>query len=100
VPERITQQLLLVLGALMADPGRRWYGMELMECTQLTSGTVYPILRRLVEAGWLVCAGEVPSDAGGAGRRLYALTGDGERAASAVLADRVPGRLASQPGRR
>jgi DNA-binding PadR family transcriptional regulator len=92
VPERITKQLLMVLGALMADPGREWYGMELMTRTQLTSGTVYPILRRLVEAGWLACAGEVPSDAGGAGRRLYTLTRDGERAAAAVLADRGPAR--------
>lgn len=92
MPERITKQLLLVLGALMADPGRPWYGMELMEITQLTSGTVYPILRRLVAAGWLVGTGEVPSDAGGAGRRLYAFTEDGERAAAAVLADRAPAR--------
>jgi DNA-binding PadR family transcriptional regulator len=91
VPERITQQLLLVLGALMVDPRHEWYGMELMERTQLTSGTVYPILRRLVAAGWLACAGEVPSDAGGAGRRLYALTRDGEREAAAVLSKRAPG---------
>jgi PadR family transcriptional regulator PadR len=103
MPERITKQLLKVLEALVADSGRQWYGLELMDATKLSSGTLYPILHRLVQDGWLVRTGDAPSDLGGTGRRLYALTGVGERAASRVLAERaapkrrVP-RTALRPG--
>ena len=96
MPERITQQLLAVLAVLDAEPARDWYGFELMELTQLTSGTLYPILHRLVKAGWLKRTGRVPSDRGGPVRRLYRMTSRGERAVRDLLA----ARLASQPGRR
>ena len=96
MPERITRQLLAVLAALLAEPAREWYGLELMERTGLTSGTLYPILRRLEGDGWLTPRGRAPSDRGGPARRLFVLTGDGERAAR----DLVATRLASQPGRR
>jgi DNA-binding PadR family transcriptional regulator len=89
MPERITKQLLNVLEALTSDAGRQWYGLELMAATKLSSGTLYPILHRLVQDGWIVRTGEAPSDLGGAGRRLYALTGVGEHAAAAVLAERA-----------
>jgi PadR family transcriptional regulator PadR len=91
VPERITKQLLKVLEALLADPDREWYGLELMDQTKLASGTLYPILYRLVADGWLERHGDQRSDRGGPGRRLYVLTGLGEQAASRVVAERGRG---------
>lgn len=89
MPERITQQLLKVLTTLLSDPHREWYGLELMDATKLTSGTLYPILHRLVSDGWLARHGAQPSDRGGPGRRLYILTGIGEQAATRLVAERT-----------
>jgi PadR family transcriptional regulator PadR len=88
VPERITKQLVAVLAVLCSDPGREWYGLELMEHGGLSSGTLYPILHRLVLDGWLVRTRDIPSDVGGTSRRLYRLTALGERTAEAMLAAR------------
>ncbi|WP_445152249.1 PadR family transcriptional regulator [Baekduia sp. Peel2402] len=89
MPERITKQLLKVLEALLVDPQREWYGLELMDATKLSSGTLYPILHRLVQDGWLARQGGQQSDKGGPGRRLYVLTGVGEQAAARVVEDRL-----------
>jgi PadR family transcriptional regulator, regulatory protein PadR len=98
VPERITQQLLKVLTTLLAEPGREWYGLELMDSTKLTSGTLYPILHRLVQDGWLARHGDQASDKGGPGRRLYVLTGVGEQAAARVVEERAaPRRRTHRP---
>jgi DNA-binding PadR family transcriptional regulator len=99
VPERITKQLLKVLEALLSEPGREWYGLELMDATKLTSGTLYPILHRLVQDGWLARQGAAPSDRGGPGRRLYVLTGVGEQAASSILAERSEPKRRTSPRR-
>lgn len=88
MPERITKQLLKVLEALLVDPQREWYGLELMDATKLSSGTLYPILHRLVQDGWLARQGGQQSDKGGPGRRLYVLTGVGEQAATRIVAER------------
>jgi DNA-binding PadR family transcriptional regulator len=60
------------------------------------SGTVYPLLRRLEDKGWLSSRWEDvdPAAAGRPRRRLYRLTGEGEAAARAELL-RVQASLAS-----
>jgi DNA-binding PadR family transcriptional regulator len=85
MPERISPQLVKVLEVLLSDPQRAWYGFELMRRTQLTSGTLYPILRRLAGDGWLERSGSQPSARGGPGRHLYVLTPSGAAAAEAVV---------------
>jgi PadR family transcriptional regulator PadR len=50
---RLTVQVLLVLQALLREPGRELYGLELSEETGLMPGTAYPILLRLEHEGWL-----------------------------------------------
>ena len=99
MPERITTQLLLVLEALTSTPEKEWYGVELMDITKLSSGTLYPLLHRLVADGWLVRTREAPSEIGGTSRRLYKLTGVGAQRADATLASRRPGhgRRAARP---
>ncbi|MDQ3935870.1 MAG: PadR family transcriptional regulator [Actinomycetota bacterium] len=100
MPERITRQLLAVLEAMMADPGREWYGLELMDATRLSSGTLYPILHRLVSDGWLTRTRDAASTVGGSGRRLYRLTSVGELAAAEALERRRTRRPAVPATRR
>ena len=43
----------LVLRALLADPSKELYGVEIGTAAGLPSGTVHPILARLETVGWL-----------------------------------------------
>src|SRR4051795_8210203 len=85
---RMTIPTQLVLEALVADPDRELYGVEIGELASLRSGTVHPILARLEGVGWLESRWE-DIDARAEGRpprRYYRLTADGARAAQAALA--------------
>lgn len=71
---------MLILSAFAA--GAR-YGLEAIERTGLSSGTVYPALRRLEASGLLAAEWEDESRAYGDGRparRYYRMTGEGEAA--------------------
>lgn len=87
----MTRQTLGLLRVLLEDPSADWYGFDLMKRTRLKSGTLYPILMRLEHAGWLSSRAEDvdPREAGRAARRLYRLTGEGERAARAEVEEAV-----------
>lgn len=76
-----------ILNALLEDPTKGRYGLELMEATALSSGTAYPILHRLEDEGWLESQAEEidPHSEGRPRRRLYRLTGLGETEAKALL---------------
>ena len=43
----------LVLHALLTDPTKELYGVEIGAAAGLPSGTVHPILARLETVGWL-----------------------------------------------
>ena len=77
-----------VLEALLADPGRELYGIEIGDAAALRSGTVHPILARLEGVGWLESRWEDvdPSAAGRPPRRYYRLTAEGVPSARAALA--------------
>ncbi|MFW6198598.1 MAG: PadR family transcriptional regulator [Acidobacteriota bacterium] len=62
---RMTYSTAAVLHAL--DAGRR-YGFEISQATGLRRGTVYPILRRLEDAGLVSSRWEEPEDARAQGR--------------------------------
>jgi PadR family transcriptional regulator PadR len=86
----------LVLGELIADPARRIYGFELCAATGQPSGTVYPILRRLEDLGWLESEWEEPEvhvPAGRPRRRYYRLSEDGAVGARTALQAAKAGRL-------
>jgi PadR family transcriptional regulator, regulatory protein PadR len=83
MPQRITRQLRAVLEVLMQDPAAELYGLDLLDATKLRSGTLYPLLHRLVSDGWLERSGPVASS--GAPRYFYKLTGVGARAAAEIL---------------
>jgi PadR family transcriptional regulator PadR len=72
-----------VLAAFLDDPKAEQYGFGLMRSTSLKSGSLYPILDRLVQRGWLEVYNEDIDEAaeGRRRRRLYRITPRGEREA-------------------
>ncbi|SRR6266702_2815753 len=94
---RMTLQVQLVLGALLADLGAELYGLQLCEATGLASGTIYPIMARLEQLGWVESSWEDPRRHVAEGRprrRYYRLTGEGAgRAREALARVRRPGSL-------
>jgi DNA-binding PadR family transcriptional regulator len=73
---RLTVPVVRVLAVLVADPDGDHYGLELMRGAGLASGTLYPVLARLKEAGWLEKRWEEldPAAAGRPARAYYRLT--------------------------
>jgi len=87
---KMTLPTQLVLRALMADPSKEFYGLELSQLAELASGTVHPILARLEACGWVESRWEDqdPHQVGRPRRRYYRLTADGAVYATRAL-DRV-----------
>ena len=76
---KITYSTVLVLEALAR--GYR-YGFDIIDATNLPSGTVYPILRRFENEGLVTSEWEAQSSATRdqrPARRYYVLTADGKR---------------------
>lgn len=78
----------LVLRALLAEPDRELYGVEISAVAGLASGTVHPILARLEGLGWVSSRWEDidPSAAGRPARRYYTIHPEGAEAARNALA--------------
>ncbi|GIF42072.1 PadR family transcriptional regulator [Actinoplanes xinjiangensis] len=85
---KLTLQVRLVLAMLAAEPDRQRYGLEIVESTGLLPGTIYPILARLEQAGWLHSQWEEADESvvGRPRRRYYRLTPDGAAAAAEAQA--------------
>lgn len=88
---RTSKQTLALLNALVAKPTQWHYGYALSRETELMSGTLYPILMRLEERGWLETQWESPEalaeDRGGRPpRHMYRLTAGGHAWATEALA--------------
>jgi len=99
---KITVPTARVLAALLADPDADRYGLDLMQATGLPSGTLYPILHRLQEAGWVTARWEEidPVEHGRPARRYYRLTPEGTTAARQRLAElRAATATPEAPGR-
>ncbi|WP_371778332.1 PadR family transcriptional regulator [Streptosporangium subroseum] len=78
----------LVLRAMLEDPAREMYGLEICAAAGLASGTIHPILARFEGIGWLESHWEDldPSKEGRPRRRYYRLTPDGAECARLALA--------------
>jgi PadR family transcriptional regulator PadR len=85
---RVTGPLLKVLQELLAEP-QPVYGFDLLRRTRLKSGTVYPLLDRLENAGWVTSNWEEINTRaeGRPRRRFYSLTGQGAHEARQVLVE-------------
>ena len=82
---RMSSQTVAVLHALKESGGRWSYGYDLSKVTGLKSGTLYPILARLHDEGWLENRWEQSREQGRPPRHLYRLTAAGSLAASKAL---------------
>jgi PadR family transcriptional regulator len=85
---RMTIPVQLVLRAMLAEPAREMYGLQVCQQAGLPSGTIHPILARLEGLGWLESRWEdaVPQEEGRPRRRYYRLTEDGAEQARIALA--------------
>jgi DNA-binding MarR family transcriptional regulator len=91
-PGRVTLPTLTVLAALLEDPQRDWFGLEISRHTRLGSSTVSQALFRLEQWGWVVSFWEDRGEATEQGRprrRFYHLTEHGRREATILLQERV-----------
>ncbi|MGB2790985.1 MAG: hypothetical protein WBC29_00325 [Candidatus Moraniibacteriota bacterium] len=52
---RITQEFLKILDCFLRNQERWLSGSDVMKETSLLSGTVYPLVIRMVDGGWLQC---------------------------------------------
>jgi PadR family transcriptional regulator, regulatory protein PadR len=97
---RSSKQTLMLLGALTARAANWHYGYALTRETGLRSGTLYPILMRLEERGWLETKWEnqqvlAESRAGRPPRHMYRLTASGRAWATEALAAARPAKAKS-----
>lgn len=74
-------QTLRLLAALLEQPDGWHYGYELSRRTGLRSGTLYPILVRLADRGWLETRWAQPERPGRPARHTYRLTPSGRELA-------------------
>jgi PadR family transcriptional regulator len=85
---RMTLPTQLVLRALLVEPTREMYGLQIGQAAELPSGTVHPILARLEGCGWLESRWEDidPAKEGRPRRRYYRLSAEGAESARTALA--------------
>jgi PadR family transcriptional regulator, regulatory protein PadR len=84
---RLTHALVQVALALMADPGGLHWGYDLSRRSGVRSGVLYPMLTRMLDAGWLSDGWEDSASITDQRppRRYYELTDLGKRELGAVL---------------
>jgi PadR family transcriptional regulator PadR len=73
-----------VLRALHGHPAHWRYGYDIVRGTGLASGTLYPILGRLADRGWLETRWEQDPPEARPRRQLYRLTADGATRAAEI----------------
>lgn len=73
---------LRVLTSFMASPSTPLHGYDLMRAAKVSSGTLYPLLLRFEREGLLTSKWEEvdAKEEGRPRRRLYTITGSGQRA--------------------
>ncbi|MBI2407487.1 MAG: helix-turn-helix transcriptional regulator [Gemmatimonadetes bacterium] len=80
-------QTIRVLSVLLESPRDWHYGYGISQRTGLASGTLYPILARLADQGWLETNWINSEVAGRPPRHTYRLTAHGVRSARTLVVD-------------
>jgi PadR family transcriptional regulator PadR len=98
---RMTTQTLQIIKTVLDRPSDEWYGLEIAQATGLKSGTMYPALIRLEDAGWLESYWEDvdPVKEKRPRRRLYHLTPAGHTAAIEAMNDHLSRVVPASAGR-
>lgn len=81
---RITAATIDVLAVLDANREPCW-GLLVIKSSGRPAGSVYPILERLEQAGWVTSTWEADDSRPGPRRRYYELTDEGSAAAKSAL---------------
>lgn len=73
--------------ALMTDPDARHWGYDLTKRANVRSGVLYPVLTRMLDAGWLSDGWEDPVtiERKRPPRRYYEVTTEGRKALAELL---------------
>jgi PadR family transcriptional regulator PadR len=87
-----------MLDALMRRPRAWHYGYDLSRVTELKSGTLYPILMRLCDRGFLESKWQPAAKEGRPPRHTYRLTAAGLVFARDSLTGQPTARLVESPG--
>jgi PadR family transcriptional regulator PadR len=94
---RLSRPALKILKLFIEEPSDPKSGADISRTLRISSGTLYPVLGRFENVGWLVSEWEAidPAEAGRPRRRFYKLTALGQSKASEALADlqTTPGAL-------
>lgn len=91
-----SEQTTTVLLALAEDPTAWRHGYDLCQQTGLKAGTLYPILIRLADRGWLETEWESEIPVGRPPRHLYRLTETGLEQVSELAAAKVQAAIAKR----
>jgi PadR family transcriptional regulator PadR len=85
--ERRTQNLRDLAALLLEHPDQEHWGYDLTQRTGITAGVLYPMLNRLLAAGWLRDRREDPAELTGryTPRRYYTLTTKGREACAELI---------------
>ncbi len=95
---RPSSQTVAALSAFLERPAEWLYGYDLSKQIGLSSGTLYPILMRLGERGYLETEWTEPAKEGRPPRHMYRLTEAGQAWAKAALIEsQTPTRPIHQP---
>lgn len=83
--QRITHQTLKIIDFLLKATETTW-GLEISKATGVKSATVYMLLARLEEDGWVTSKWD-DSPKRGANRRIYKLTSAGKKQCEKLIKD-------------
>jgi PadR family transcriptional regulator, regulatory protein PadR len=97
---QISHQAKRVLQAFLDAPTEETHGFAIAKATGLKAGTLYPVLQRLYDEGWLSARWEEIDEhaEGRRRRRYYRLTPDGEMHARAAVSQETKGLRQLMPG--
>jgi PadR family transcriptional regulator PadR len=82
----MTHATVQVATALMDDPSGKHWGYDLSKKAALRSGALYPILHRMLDAGWLTDGWQPDPERKRPARRYYELTDEGIARLGGMLA--------------
>jgi len=85
---RVTKQTLAVLQAFLDSGDRPVWGLALSKQLGIPTGSIYPMLDRLVENGWLQFSWEDDADRLGPRKKLYTLSKAGAIESKRLLAEK------------
>lgn len=85
---RVTKQTLSVLRAFLDSGDTPVWGLALSKQLQIPTGSIYPMLDRLVENGWLQFSWEDDAARLGPRKKLYKFTEAGAKESKRLLVEK------------